>query len=109
LILLTAMIFRDVTSMFAQGLLCVYSRSELPLLFFLRSEWIERVRCLACYYFPMKLLFWYLWCRPSAWRTSCELHSIKNKQTNSRALVRQRTIPTEQPPLVGEVSANFRG
>jgi hypothetical protein len=28
---------------------------------------------------------------------------------NSDALVRQRTIPTEQPPLVGEVSANFCG
>jgi hypothetical protein len=25
------------------------------------------------------------------------------------ALVRKRTIPTEQPPLVGEVSANFCG
>jgi hypothetical protein len=24
-----------------------------------------------------------------------------------RGLVRQRTIPTERPPLVGEVSANF--
>jgi hypothetical protein len=27
--------------------------------------------------------------------------------TNSVALVRERTIPTERPPLVGEVSANF--
>jgi hypothetical protein len=26
-----------------------------------------------------------------------------------RGLVRQRTIPTERPPLVGEVSANFNG
>jgi hypothetical protein len=25
------------------------------------------------------------------------------------ALVRKRTIPTERPPLVGEVSANFCG
>jgi hypothetical protein len=25
------------------------------------------------------------------------------------ALVRERTIPTERPPLVGEVSANFCG
>jgi len=25
------------------------------------------------------------------------------------ALVRERTIPTEQPPPVGEVSANFCG
>jgi hypothetical protein len=29
--------------------------------------------------------------------------------TNSGALVRQRTIPTERPPLVGEVSATFSG
>ena len=35
--------------------------------------------------------------------------SIQNKQTNSVALVRERTIPTERPPPVGEVSANFCG
>jgi hypothetical protein len=29
------------------------------------------------------------------------------KLTNSVALVHERTIPTERPPLVGEVSANF--
>jgi hypothetical protein len=28
---------------------------------------------------------------------------------NSVALVRKRTIPTERPPLVGGVSANFCG
>jgi hypothetical protein len=28
---------------------------------------------------------------------------------NSVVLVRKRTIPTERPPLVGVVSANFRG
>jgi hypothetical protein len=27
--------------------------------------------------------------------------------TNAVALVRERTIPAERPPLVGEVSANF--
>jgi hypothetical protein len=31
------------------------------------------------------------------------------KKLNSGALVLQRTIPTERPPLVGEVSANFSG
>jgi hypothetical protein len=31
------------------------------------------------------------------------------KNTNSVALVRERTIPTERPPLVDEVSANFYG
>jgi hypothetical protein len=29
--------------------------------------------------------------------------------TNSVASVRERTIPTERPPLVGEVSANLCG
>ena len=29
--------------------------------------------------------------------------------TNSVALVRERTIPTERPPPVGEISANFCG
>jgi hypothetical protein len=28
---------------------------------------------------------------------------------NSGSLVRQQTIPTERPPLVGEFSANFSG
>jgi hypothetical protein len=31
------------------------------------------------------------------------------KKINSVAVVRKRTIPTERPPLVGEVSANFGG
>jgi hypothetical protein len=34
----------------------------------------------------------------------------EKKQTNKLcALVRERNIPTERPPLVGEVSANFCG
>jgi hypothetical protein len=36
-----------------------------------------------------------------------ELHSLY--KTNSVALARKRTMPTERPPLVGEVSANFCG
>jgi hypothetical protein len=32
-----------------------------------------------------------------------------NNNNNSVALVLERTIPTERPPLVGEVSANFCG
>jgi hypothetical protein len=31
----------------------------------------------------------------------------KTTKKNSVALVRKRTIPTERPPLVSEVSANF--
>jgi hypothetical protein len=33
--------------------------------------------------------------------------NLKKKQTNSVALVGERTIPTERPSIVGEVSANF--
>jgi hypothetical protein len=34
----------------------------------------------------------------------------QHKQTtNSVALVRKRTIPTERPPLADEVNANFSG
>jgi hypothetical protein len=35
--------------------------------------------------------------------------SASQKRANSVALVREQTIPTELPPLVGEVSANFCG
>jgi hypothetical protein len=35
------------------------------------------------------------------------VYNSKQKQTNSVVLVRKRTIPTERPPLVGEVSANL--
>jgi hypothetical protein len=39
---------------------------------------------------------------------SASYKQTKNKQkTNSLALVHKRTVPTEQLPLVGEVSANF--
>jgi hypothetical protein len=34
-------------------------------------------------------------------------HEGVTQPTNSVALLRERTIPTERPPLVGEVSANF--
>ena len=38
------------------------------------------------------------------------LFALKTKtKLNSVALVRERTIPTERPPPVGEVSANFCG
>jgi hypothetical protein len=36
-------------------------------------------------------------------------HIDKDKIINSVALVRKGTIPTERPPLVGEVRANFCG
>jgi hypothetical protein len=37
------------------------------------------------------------------------LKDEQNKQTNSLVSVRERTIPTERPPLLGEVVANFCG
>jgi hypothetical protein len=40
---------------------------------------------------------------------SCVWTEPYEKDKNSGALVRQRSIPTERPPLVGEVSANFSG
>jgi hypothetical protein len=33
----------------------------------------------------------------------------KTKKLNSMVRVRERTTPTERPPLVGEVIANFCG
>jgi len=40
----------------------------------------------------------------------CTVYRVKHViKLNSVALVRTRTIPTERPPLVGEVSANFCG
>jgi hypothetical protein len=38
-----------------------------------------------------------------------EADIIKKTKLNSVALVRKRTIPTERPPLVGEISYNFCG
>jgi len=36
-------------------------------------------------------------------------NNLTKTKLNSVALVRERTIPTERPPPVGEVSANFCG
>jgi hypothetical protein len=48
--------------------------------------------------------------RISAWtQTILTDGSLPNKQTNSVALFRERTIPTERTPLVKEVSVNFCG
>jgi hypothetical protein len=38
-----------------------------------------------------------------------QLHICKAPTLNTEARVRERTIPTERPPLVSEVSANFFG
>jgi hypothetical protein len=41
-------------------------------------------------------------------RSTSPIRTVTKKQ-NSVAWVRNRTIPTERPPLVGEISANFSG
>jgi hypothetical protein len=43
------------------------------------------------------------------YRATLSLEALNYKQTKSVALVRERIIPTERPPPVGEVSANFCG
>jgi hypothetical protein len=43
------------------------------------------------------------------WLTSQATDVLVTDITNSVALVGERTMPTERPPLVGEVSANFSG
>ena len=41
--------------------------------------------------------------------TNIRIQTLTKLKLNSVALVRERTIPTERPPPVGEVSANFCG
>jgi hypothetical protein len=43
------------------------------------------------------------------WNLDQETKEQTRQKTNSVALVRERTVPTERPPLVGEVSAKFCG
>jgi hypothetical protein len=45
--------------------------------------------------------------RSSARDEGCYLTHKRRLKLNSVGLVRQRIIPTERPPLVGEVSATF--
>jgi len=47
--------------------------------------------------------------RPRRFKTQEETYQVKPIKLNSVALVRTRTISTERPPPVGEVSANFCG
>ena len=49
-------------------------------------------------------------CKLNAFYFEIYLFRMSTKlKLNSVALVRERTIPTERPPPVGEVSANFCG
>jgi hypothetical protein len=40
---------------------------------------------------------------------STVIRQLPQNKTHSEAIVRNRIIPTERPPLVGEVTANFSG
>jgi len=64
--------------------------------------------------FGPRIFYVFIPCIPYKSQTITALHfSMKaddNKtKLNSVALFRERTIPTERPPPVGEVSANFCG
>jgi hypothetical protein len=45
-----------------------------------------------------------------AWERKCKYaHTKKKKKLHSMVWVRERTIPTERPPLVGKATANLCG
>jgi hypothetical protein len=43
------------------------------------------------------------------WNSSVQSSELTDKQTNSMVWVRERSIPTERRPLVGEAIANLCG
>jgi hypothetical protein len=57
--------------------------------------------------YPSHIVILILSFHPS--RVCCNDFASVKLKLNSVALVRERTIPTERPPLIGEVSANFCG
>jgi hypothetical protein len=60
----------------------------------------------------VKVVFWFRWIflNQSSWTFWPEMiHKLRAKKLNSMVWVSERTIPTERPPLVGEVIANFCG
>jgi hypothetical protein len=48
-------------------------------------------------------------CARTTFNSTPEAEVLGKKKLNSVAVVRKRTIPTERPPLVGEVSVNLCG
>jgi hypothetical protein len=59
-----------------------------------------------CYFLA---IYNYLYQLTLALDTCLQQHQINRKKKNSMVWVRERTIPTERPPLFGEVVANFYG
>jgi hypothetical protein len=72
---------------------------------FLRGREGHKQKCLECMYCSSSSSFRGLIGRLSLGRQ----HKSNSNKTNTVALVRERTIPTERPPPVGEISANFCG
>jgi hypothetical protein len=56
-----------------------------------------------------RLELYYAYCSTLSANSFQQNRSGWYKNNNSTALVRERIIPTESPPFVGEVSANFCG
>ena len=82
----------------------------------LRSQTHTDVNFLLCIFEIRMMMAIYIFCSkhvadlPEKDIVVCRLkYFLLTDKKNSVALVRKRTIPTERPPPVGEVSANFYG
>jgi hypothetical protein len=76
------------------------------------SEWTLQLS--GCFFFFACRMSWFrISCRRPSWLKLSvlflSLSKEKKKKKNSMVWVRERTIPTERPPLLGEVVANFCG
>jgi hypothetical protein len=83
---------------------CLYVRRTRGSVFW--NEYIIIVIIIITVYLNSKCVFtrWQCYCiKPQ----HTKIHT--QKKTNSMVWVRERTIPTERPPLLGEVIANFCG
>jgi hypothetical protein len=79
----------------------------LPFILCLPSPSIFSISCFLLAYLTIRVLCQFqILCRGEQ-DDKCQHELWFGKELNSVASVRKRTIPTERPPLVGEVSANF--
>jgi hypothetical protein len=74
-------------------------------------EWISLMSSSASYfYWDFQFHVQYrCYIRTLYWRRVVQMLVTKSKKQTQWPVVRKRTIPTEWPPLVGEVSINFCG
>ena len=74
------------------------------------QQWLrERAKLLRCTYIAHIFFPRACYIPHPSHHTDSPIVILLGKKKNSVALVRERTIPTERPPPVGEVSANFCG